>query len=114
MDVTFHKTVLLKDLIEGVGVSAYVDGAPVLIYLSDGEPGAVVNRCSHMGSALTGGRIRRGSVICPDHGAIFDLRTGKCAGGIGYLPLRVLDTRVVDGWVEVRTPFPSGLSSVQR
>ncbi len=101
MSVIFHRIAPLDDLSEGRSLVLSVGDLPVFLCLTEGEPRAVVNRCTHMGSALTGGRVRRGSVICPDHGAIFNLTTGACAGGVGYPPLRVLQTRVVDGWVEV-------------
>ena len=104
MSETFHRAALLEDMSEGRGSVLQIGQWPVFLCLSDGEPRAVVNRCTHMGTALTGGRVRRGSVICPDHGAIFNLSTGACVGGVGYPPLRVLATRLVDGWVEVAIP----------
>jgi nitrite reductase/ring-hydroxylating ferredoxin subunit len=106
MDASYHRATALEDLSETAGHVVEVAGVSVLLGLARGEPRAVVNRCTHMGSALTGGRLRRGAVACPDHGAIFDLATGACAGGVGYPPLEVLSLRVVDGWVEVAVPSP--------
>jgi len=71
---------------------------------------AVENRCSHAGSPLEGGRIRRGAVFCPLHGAPFRLLDGAClSGATPYPPLTTFPVRVDQGWVEVGpSPPPSG------
>ena len=48
-------------------------------------------------------RIRRGAVMCPLHGARFELETGRCIGG-AYKDLRSFPLRVSDGMIEVCIP----------
>ena len=43
----------------------------------DGELYAIDNICTHDGGPLGEGRLQRGRVICPRHGAAFDAKTGK-------------------------------------
>jgi 3-phenylpropionate/trans-cinnamate dioxygenase ferredoxin subunit len=43
----------------------------------DGEFFAIDDVCTHDGGPLGEGRLRRGRVVCPRHGAQFDARTGK-------------------------------------
>ena len=46
-------------------------------HLSDKVWGAVENLCSHDNGVLGEGKIRRGNVVCPRHGASFDCITGN-------------------------------------
>jgi 3-phenylpropionate/trans-cinnamate dioxygenase ferredoxin subunit len=43
----------------------------------DGELYAIDNICTHDGGPLGEGRLRRGRILCPRHGAAFDAKTGK-------------------------------------
>jgi nitrite reductase/ring-hydroxylating ferredoxin subunit len=94
---------------EGVH-TATVNGWRVFIAKSEGAFYAVNDRCTHAASILSPGRIRRGHVMCPMHGAKFDLATGKCAGG-AYAPIRTFPLRIVDGMIEVAVPAePPGMA----
>ncbi len=80
----------------------------VLVANLDGEFFAVENRCSHVSSPLDGGRVRRGRIACPLHGAVYDLRTGaSLAGTLAPRGLRTFATRVKDGmvWVAIQPSF---------
>ncbi|WP_439534958.1 Rieske (2Fe-2S) protein [Polymorphobacter sp.] len=83
-------------------------GWPVLVArLAEGHR-AILDRCSHAAAALSGGRVRRGNIQCPLHGALFSLADGSCVGG-AYRPLRTFPTGEDDGliWVEVPDEAPS-------
>lgn len=43
----------------------------------DGELFAIDNKCTHDNGPLGEGRLQRGRIICPRHGAAFDAKTGK-------------------------------------
>ena len=101
MDGHHHRAARLADLAEGEARPVTVAEVPVALCLVGGAVHAVVDRCTHADSPLSGGRVRRGSIICPAHGAIFNLTTGACVGSAGYRPLTVLPARIVDGWVEL-------------
>lgn len=83
--------------------AAVVDGWHVLIVRSDGGYHAVNDRCTHMASPLSTGRVRRGGVFCPLHGARFDLASGRCVGG-AYKDLQVFAVRVTAGLIEINLP----------
>jgi Rieske-like [2Fe-2S] domain len=58
---------------------------------------------------LSNGRIRRGAIMCPLHGARFNLADGRCIGA-AYPSVRQFDLRVVDGSAEVLVPTaPPGM-----
>jgi len=90
----------------GEGAMAAVDlgGWPVLLVRVDGVARATINRCTHAAAAFApGGRMRRGVLMCPAHGARFRVDDGQCIGGT-YRALRTFPCREVDGWIEVDVP----------
>ena len=107
MTEIFHRAVEASALVEGASLAVQINGCPVLVCLSGGAPHAVINRCTHAESPLEGGRIRKGAIICPAHGAIFKLATGECIGASPYPPLTVFKTRVEQGWIEIAVPGDS-------
>ena len=88
---------------EGTGVAVQIDGRSVALFRADGLLFALDNICPHAGAALAHGRIKDGTVRCPLHGSMFDLRTGRCRNSTidGSRPVVVHAVREVDGQVEV-------------
>ena len=62
---------------------------------------AVENMCSHALSTFDDGRMRGLRLMCPLHGATFDIRDGSVTGAPATRPIRSFPVRVVDGIVEV-------------
>jgi len=55
-----------------------IDGEPVLVAKVDGNLYAIADTCSHAMAYLSEGELLDNCrVQCPDHAAIFDLRTGE-------------------------------------
>lgn len=52
---------------------------PVLATRIDGEIVATAGVCPHEDVGLADGDLDGGSLTCPGHGYVFDLRTGACA-----------------------------------
>lgn len=84
-------------------LAAKIAGWYVLVVRADDGFHAVNDRCTHQASQLSGGRIRRGAIMCPLHGARFDVATGQCIGG-AYGNLRTFPVRVQDGAIQVTLP----------
>jgi 3-phenylpropionate/trans-cinnamate dioxygenase ferredoxin subunit len=55
---------------------AEVDGVLIVIVNLDGQYYALEDVCTHDGGPLGEGRLVDGQLICPRHGAHFDVRTG--------------------------------------
>jgi nitrite reductase/ring-hydroxylating ferredoxin subunit len=56
--------------------------------------------CTHAECPLTDGWLEGRAVRCACHGALFDLETGTVLDGPAEEPVRLYETRVVDGRVE--------------
>ena len=73
------------------------------VYNVDGELYAIEDRCSHDDGPLVEGdwEPEDAVVICPRHGARFDIRTGRALTLPAYLPVETFPVRVDGGIVKV-------------
>ena len=97
----FHRALPLADLPEGAMRACDVDGRPVLLCRTKDGVYALDDICTHAYARLHEGRLRGTRLICPLHGASFDVRDGRVLGAPATRPLPRHDTRVVDDVVEV-------------
>src|ERR1700738_42589 len=78
-----------------------IDGREILICHTREGVFALDNICTHAHARLCEGRLRATRLVCPLHGASFDIRDGRVLGPTAVLPLPTFQVRVVDGTVEV-------------
>jgi len=84
-------------------LAALLGGWSVLVVRTHEGLRAVNDRCTHQAALLSGGRVRRGAILCPLHGARFDAASGRCLGG-AYADLRRFEVRTAGGMIEVAVP----------
>jgi nitrite reductase/ring-hydroxylating ferredoxin subunit len=100
---TFVPVLPLAELPAGQMRCVDTGGVPVLlVHTKDGSLHAVNNICSHAYARMDEGRLRGHRLICPLHGASFDVRTGAVLGAPANAPLTSYPVRVVDGRIEVQ------------
>ncbi len=99
----FVRAIYDDELHEGKPRAVTLHGWSILLARMDGAVYALVNTCTHGNALLSEGRLRRGTINCPLHGARFDIKTGECIGA-AYLPLKNFLTRGIDGWIEIEIP----------
>lgn len=75
----------------------------ILVTKIDGEFFAMNDRCPHQASLLSTGRLRRGAIMCPLHGARFEAKSGRCIGG-SYKDVRTFPVREWQGTVQIQVP----------
>lgn len=54
-----------------------VEGKTILLARIDNEFYAVDDRCTHLGGSLSEGTLEGRNIVCPRHGSIFDVTSGK-------------------------------------
>ena len=69
---------------------------------------AVENMCSHALATFDDGRMRGYRLMCPLHGATFDIRDGSVTGAPATRPIQSYPLRVVDGVIEVNVTSDPG------
>ena len=105
MDVDYIVVASIDDIPLGRCKAVDVRGRSVVVaHLEDGFH-AVENRCSHAASGLDTSRVLKGGqILCPLHGARFDLRTGAAKTAPAFRPIATYPCRVADGALEVAAP----------
>jgi nitrite reductase/ring-hydroxylating ferredoxin subunit len=91
-----------SDIADGQMRCVEADGTTVLVARSGGELYALSNSCAHRGGPLHEGDLQDGTVVCPWHSSVFDLRDGALIHGPAAYPQPAWDTRVRAGRIEVR------------
>lgn len=78
-----------------------VDDVMVAVFNIAGAFYAIEDVCTHDGGELTGGCIEGDEIICPRHGARFNIKTGEALTAPAYEPVATLPVRVEAGMVQV-------------
>jgi 3-phenylpropionate/trans-cinnamate dioxygenase ferredoxin component len=84
----------LHEIPSGTTKRVEVDGVGVLLCNVDGDIYAVEDVCTHDGGPLDQGQLEGCRIMCPRHGAIFDVATGAALTLPAVVPLPTYDVRV--------------------
>jgi nitrite reductase/ring-hydroxylating ferredoxin subunit/uncharacterized membrane protein len=107
----FLRALRESELREGQPVRAEIDGLRVVLVKRNGRVYAIGERCSHLGGPLAEGEVRDDSIVCPWHGSRFALADGRVLDGPATMPQPCFETRIRDGFVEVRRRPEAGLAA---
>jgi nitrite reductase/ring-hydroxylating ferredoxin subunit len=98
----FVRVLSLADLPRGRMHCLEVGARQIVICNTVNGVYAVDDICTHALARMSEGRLRGVRLICPLHGAAFDVRDGKVLGGPATRALPTHEVRIVEGAVEVR------------
>jgi nitrite reductase/ring-hydroxylating ferredoxin subunit/uncharacterized membrane protein len=98
----FTRTIAEADLNEGDKKKVRVGDADVVIGRYQGRVFALAERCAHQGGPLSEGEMRDGMIVCPWHQSMYRVEDGGLVHGPSTYPQPCYDTRIVDGYIEVR------------
>jgi 3-phenylpropionate/trans-cinnamate dioxygenase ferredoxin subunit len=95
-NVTYIKIAAVQEIPENERLFIEINERPIVIFSLNGEYFATGDICSHDRGPIGEGQIEGYEVICPRHGARFDIRTGKvtrfpAASDIPSYPVKVED-----------------------
>ena len=82
-----HKVAKRSEIAPGTTRRVVVDGAEILICNVGGNLYAIEDVCTHDGGPLDQGELEGETVVCPRHGATFDVRTGDALTLPAVVPL---------------------------
>ena len=95
-----HRVAAVADVAPGTTLSVEVAGAGVLLCNVDGTIYAIEDVCTHDGGPLDQGELEGACVVCPRHGATFDVRSGD-ATMPAVMPVATFPIEIRDGDVYV-------------
>lgn len=101
----FIKVATVAEIPVGGSKLVEVDDVRVALFNLDGEIYAIEDVCTHDGGPLVEGTIVNGcEVICPRHGARFDIRTGDALSFPAFEPTATYAVRVDGDDVLIEQP----------
>ena len=75
----------------------------VAIFNLDGNFHAIEDRCTHDDGPLAEGEVVGCQVICPRHGARFDIRDGKVLSAPALVDVPTFETRVIGEDIQIKS-----------
>jgi nitrite reductase/ring-hydroxylating ferredoxin subunit len=102
----FVKVGPVTDFPENTMKRVDVDGMAALVVRLNGRLRAIAADCSHAGGPLEEGHLNGSVVTCPQHGARFDLCSGRALSGPATFAQPVFEVRERRDNVELRVAFP--------
>jgi nitrite reductase/ring-hydroxylating ferredoxin subunit len=97
----FVKVATTGELTPGQAKRIEAGGRRIALFNRDGAYYAIEDTCPHRGGPLSEGQVEGNVVICPWHGAKFDITTGAVLGPPARAGVAGLRTRVNGSDVEV-------------
>jgi len=92
--MVFVKVAIVKDLKLNQMMGVEAGGKEIVVVNLEGTFYAIGNRCTHMGCMLSDGALKGGTLTCPCHGSIFDVRTGNVVKGPAKKPEPAYRTKI--------------------
>lgn len=86
---------------EGERLSVEIDGQPIVLMRVGGKVYAIADICSHDGNPLGDGELAGHQIICPRHGARFDIRTGRACSLPAVVNIPIYQVREENGQIAV-------------
>jgi len=99
-------TLPLAECTAGTMHAHSVAGREIVVCATKEGVFALDNICTHAFARLNEGRLRGTRLICPLHGAGFDVRDGRALGPPASRPLGTHRVRTIDGRVEITIAVP--------
>jgi 3-phenylpropionate/trans-cinnamate dioxygenase ferredoxin subunit len=99
----------LDEIPTGERIFVDIDEHNIVVFNIAGKLFAIADLCSHDNGPLGDGELESDQeVVCPRHGARFDVRSGKALTLPATIDIPAYPVRVVDGQVEVGIPITPG------
>jgi 3-phenylpropionate/trans-cinnamate dioxygenase ferredoxin subunit len=89
-----HPIAKTSDIPPGIAKRFEVDGVEVLLCNVGGAFYAVEDVCTHDGGPLDQGELEGCEIMCPRHGALFDVTTGAALTLPAVVPLPTYQVRI--------------------
>jgi len=100
-ELTFFSVCPVEELPSGERLFLEIGDKAIVLMNQGGEYYAIADLCSHDDGPLGEGEVEDHQIICPRHGARFDIRTGEVLALPAIQDVPAYPVRVVDGMIEI-------------
>jgi 3-phenylpropionate/trans-cinnamate dioxygenase ferredoxin subunit len=94
----------VNELPPGDRLFVTIDQAQIIVFNLAGILYAIGDVCSHDGNVLDDAPFEGQDVVCPRHGAHFDIRTGKAVALPAVVDIPAYPVRIRGTYIEVGVP----------
>ena len=102
--MAFTTVAAVAEIPPGTGKQLTVHGRTIALFNVNGTYFAIDDTCTHRGASLAEGECEGAEVICPWHGARFDLLTGSALSSPARTGVQVYPVQGVGKEVRVEVP----------
>lgn len=102
--MAYTRVATVEEVAPGTGKQVTVNGRKLGIFNVNGTFYAIEDTCTHRGASLAEGECDGTEVVCPWHGARFDLTTGSHRSPPAPRDVAVYKVQVVGNEVQVDVP----------
>ncbi len=104
-ECTFVSVARVEEVPPGERLFVEIGGEPIVLFNIGGVFYAIRDECTHDGGPIGEGELEGYEIICPRHGARFDVRTGKALTLPAVVDVPAYRVRVRDGLIEICVPL---------
>ncbi len=94
----------VEELKDGERLFIEIDGQPIMIVRLADQYYAIADKCSHDDGPVGEGALEGWEIICPRHGARFDIRTGRVLALPAFVDIPAYPVRVNGDQIEIGIP----------
>lgn len=92
------------ELPDGERLFLEIDDEFIVVLNIAGELFAIEDSCTHDDGPIGEGELEDHQIVCPRHGARFDLRDGKVTSPPAVVDIQAYPVRKVNGMIEIGLP----------
>ena len=100
----FVRVLSTKDVPPGSAVAVKIAGSQVAVFNVDGQFYAIDDTCTHAGGSLSEGPVQGKEVVCPWHGAVFNIETGEVLSAPASEGVRTYKIQIAGDEVQIEEP----------
>ncbi len=100
----FIKVADLSEVPENERLYMEISGKPIVLINLSGVVYAFGDVCTHDNGPLGDGEIDGYEIVCPRHGARFDIRTGKATRAPAFRDIPTFPVKIEDGSIMIGIP----------
>lgn len=100
----FFEIAPASELPPGKRLFVEIGDQPIVVFNIAGKLFAIGDLCTHDDGPLGDGDLEGYDIVCPRHGAQFDIRTGQVTRMPAGTDIPAYPVRIVDGKIEVGVP----------
>jgi 3-phenylpropionate/trans-cinnamate dioxygenase ferredoxin subunit len=100
----FYEIAPASELPNGERLFIEMDGKSIVIFNVAGQLFAIADLCTHDDGPLGDGDLEGHNIVCPRHGAEFDIRTGQAVQMPAVIDIPSYPVKVLDGNIWLGLP----------